>query len=101
MANIIISILILFGAFFILVAAIGILRFKDLYGRLHATTKATSFGLLLLLAGVSLFFNLFPVYIKAILIIVFIYLTAPLAAHSISKSFPENSENSENSTENN
>jgi multicomponent Na+:H+ antiporter subunit G len=99
MVKIIISILILSGAFFILVAAIGILRFKDLYGRLHATTKATSFGLLLLLVGVSLFFNLFPVYVKALLIIIFIYLTAPLAAHSIAKSFTGEKENSENSIE--
>lgn len=100
MDKIIISALILSGSFFILVAAIGIMRFKDLFGRLHATTKATSFGLLLLLAGVSLFFNILPVYIKALLIIVFVYLTAPLAAHSISKSFTDNSENSENTSEN-
>jgi len=75
------------------------LRFKDLYGRLHATTKATSFGLLLLLVGVSLFFNIFPVYVKALLIIIFIYLTAPLAAHSIAKSFIGDNENSENTAE--
>jgi multicomponent Na+:H+ antiporter subunit G len=101
MANIIFSILILLGSFFILVAAIGILRFKDLYGRLHATTKATSFGLLLLLVGVSLFFNLFEAYVKALLIIIFIYLTAPLAAHSIAKSFTGKSESSENTSESN
>lgn len=101
MVKIIISILILLGSFFILVAAIGILRFKDLYARLHATTKATSFGLLLLLVGVSLFFNIFPVYVKSLLIIIFIFLTAPLAAHSIAKSFTGNSENSENTSESN
>jgi len=99
MDKIIISVLILLGSFFILVASIGILRFKDLYGRLHATTKATSFGLLLLLIGVSLFFNIFPVYVKSLLIIIFIYLTAPLAAHTIAKSFTGNSENSENTAE--
>lgn len=100
MDKIIISVLILLGSFFILVSAIGILRFKDLYARLHATTKATSFGLLLLLVGVSLFFNIFPVYVKSLLIIIFIYLTAPLAAHTIAKSFTGNSENSENTAEN-
>ncbi len=99
MDKIIISVLILLGSFFILVAAIGILRFKDLYGRLHATTKATSFGLLLLLIGVSLFFNIFSLYVKAFLIIFFIYLTAPLAAHTIAKSFTGNGENSENTAE--
>jgi len=101
MDKIIISVFILLGSFFILVAAIGILRFKDLYGRLHATTKATSFGLLLLLVGVSLFFNIFPVYVKSLLIIIFIFLTAPLAAHTIAKSFTGKSENSENTSESN
>ena len=100
MDKIIISVLILLGSFFILVSAIGILRFKDLYGRLHATTKATSFGLLLLLVGVSLFFNIFPVYVKSLLIIIFIFLTAPLAAHTIAKSFTGNGENSENTAGN-
>ncbi len=100
MDKLIISILILLGSFFILVAAIGILRFKDLYGRLHATTKATSFGILLLLIGVSLYFNVFQVYMKALLIILFVYLTAPLAAHSIAKSFSPKGEKSEDTKEN-
>ena len=95
MDKFIISILILLGSFFILVAAIGILRFNDLYERLHASTKATSFGILLLLIGVSLYFNVFQVYLKALLIILFIYLTAPLAAHSIAKSFSPKREKSE------
>ncbi len=88
----IVSILLLLGSAFILIAAIGLIRFKDLYSRMHATTKATSFGALLLLIGVSVFFNTPGIYIKSFLIIIFIYLTAPLAAHSIAKSFIEKEE---------
>ncbi len=73
-----------------LIAAIGLIRFTDLYSRMHATTKATSLGLLLLIIGVSLFFNTGTVWIKALMVIVFIYLTAPLAAHSIAKSDKKN-----------
>ena len=87
MIEIIISILILLGSIFILIASIGLLRFKDVYSRMHATTKATSFGLLLLILGVGLFFSTGLVWLKSIIIIVFIYLTAPLAAHAIAKSF--------------
>ena len=79
------------GSLFILVSAIGILRFKDFYSRIHASTEATSFGVLLLLISTALFFNSGDVAVKAILIIVFTYLTAPLAAHSIAKSFKEKS----------
>jgi multicomponent Na+:H+ antiporter subunit G len=80
------EILIFLGACFIFIAALGLLRFRDLFSRLHATTKATSFGILLILIGVSLHFATWVVFLKSLLIILFIFLTAPLAAHSISKS---------------
>lgn len=78
-------ILLFLGSVFILIASIGLLRFRDPFSRMHATTKATSFGLLLILAGVSLFFLSALLAIKALLVVIFIYLTAPLAAHSISR----------------
>jgi multicomponent Na+:H+ antiporter subunit G len=94
MVNIIIYILILSGAFFILVAAIGLVRFKDLYSRLHAGTKAPSFGIFLVVIGTSIHFNTPGVYIKSLFIVLFIYLTAPLAAHAIVKSFKDKDEDS-------
>jgi multicomponent Na+:H+ antiporter subunit G len=89
MAKIIISILLLAGSFFILIASIGLIRLKDLYSRLHAATKAPSFGIFLILIGVSVYFNTSMVYIKSLFVVAFIYLTAPLAAHAILKSFRE------------
>lgn len=77
---------IFFGALFLLISAIGLVRFPDLYTRMHATTKATSFGLLLMIVGMGIFFSTGIVWLKAALVIVFIYFTAPLAAHSIAKS---------------
>jgi multicomponent Na+:H+ antiporter subunit G len=93
MKALIVSILLLLGSLFVLIASIGLGRFNDLYSRMHATTKATSFGVLLILLGVSLFFGTLGVVIKSFLVIVFIYLTAPLAAHSIAKSFKEKNKN--------
>lgn len=87
MKEIVIAIFLLTGSAFMLIASIGILRFKDLYNRMHASTKATSFGLLLLIVAISLFFVNWVVALKSLMIIVFIYLTAPLAAHSIAKSY--------------
>ncbi len=83
--TIVISFFLITGSAFILLAAIGTLRFPDMLSWIHATTKATSFGLLLILLGVGLFFNTPLVYFKAFLVITFIYLTAPLAAHSIAR----------------
>lgn len=85
----VIAILILLGSVFILIASIGLLRFNDLFSRMHATTKATSFGILLLIAGVGLFFSTGIIWLKASIVVIFIYLTAPLAAHAIAKSFDE------------
>jgi multicomponent Na+:H+ antiporter subunit G len=86
MKQIILYTLVLGGSLFVLVAAIGLLKFRELYSRMHATTKATSFGMLLLVAGAGLYFATWEIAIKAVLIILFVYLTAPLAAHSIARS---------------
>jgi multicomponent Na+:H+ antiporter subunit G len=86
MKEILLYTFILAGSFFILVAAVGLLRFREVYSRMHATTKATSFGILLLVSGAGLYFSSWEVILKAVLIILFVYLTAPLAAHSIARS---------------
>jgi multicomponent Na+:H+ antiporter subunit G len=86
MTEIITAILMFLGALFILVSAIGLNRFDDLYSRMHATTKATSFGILLMVLAEAIFFNTGLVWLKAVLVILFIYITAPLASHSIAQS---------------
>lgn len=85
MKEIIIAILILLGSLFMLVASIGLLRFRDTLSRLHATTKAPSFAMLLIVLAVCIYFGSVMLTFKALLLILFIYLAAPLAAHSISK----------------
>lgn len=89
MLEIIIVILLFLGSLFILLASLGLLRFRETFSRMHATTKAASFGLLLMLVGIALFFLNLIVVIKAVLVILFVYLTAPLAAHAISRTFDE------------
>ena len=66
------TILILIGCLFVFIAALGILRFTDIHSRLHASTKATSFGLMLILIGVSLHYFTVVVVVKSILVLVFI-----------------------------
>jgi multicomponent Na+:H+ antiporter subunit G len=78
------SVLIL-GALFVLISAIGLLRLPDLYMRMHATTKTTSMGVTLILAGIIMAYPEVTIVIKGLLIIIFIYLTAPLGTHMISK----------------
>lgn len=77
--------LVLLGAFFALVAAIGILRMPDLLMRMHAATKAGTLGAGLLLLAVAVSFGDSGVTVRALAAVVFLFLTAPIAAHVIGR----------------
>lgn len=85
MSEIFVSILLLAGASFMVLAAIGIVRLPDLPTRMHASTKAGAMGAILTMAGVALHFSDTAVAARAIAFIVFILLTAPIAAHVIGR----------------
>ena len=68
-----------------LVASIGLVRLPDVYCRMHAATKATTFGMGGILLGASLIFWSATVTTQAVLAILFLFLTAPVAAHLISR----------------
>ena len=93
MIEIIVSILLLLGSVFVLIASIGFVRFKDIYSRIHAITKASSFGIMLLLLGIGIYSQSILVIFKSMLIIIFVFLTNPLGAHSIIKSFRSKNRN--------
>jgi multicomponent Na+:H+ antiporter subunit G len=47
------ELLALVGAMLVLLSAIGVIRFGDVLARLHALAKASTLGVLLILAGVA------------------------------------------------
>jgi multicomponent Na+:H+ antiporter subunit G len=73
------------GAFFMLVAALGVVRFPDLYIRMHAASKSISLGIGCMLIGAMFYFGSFFVVLKSIAVVLFIFLTMPVAAHMISR----------------
>jgi len=86
MTTILIGILCTVGALAILIAAIGILRMPDFYLRLSVTVKAATLGGgLLLLCAAFYFPDEVSVTTKALAIIFFLTLTAPVAAHLIAR----------------
>ena len=68
-----------------LVASVGLLRLPDVYCRMHAATKATTFGMGGILLGASIIFQSVTVTTQAFLAVFFLFLTAPVAAHLISR----------------
>lgn len=81
----IVSVLAVLGAAFVLIAGLGVWRFKDVYMRMHAATKAGTLGLGFLLAAAGAAEPSLEILIKAGAVIVFIFLTAPVAAHMLSR----------------
>ncbi|MEJ5168445.1 MAG: Na+/H+ antiporter subunit G [Arcobacteraceae bacterium] len=87
MFEIIISILVLVGAFFTLVGSIGLAKLPDFFTRLHAPTKATTLGVGAILIASSIYFSVTTdeLSLHEILITFFLFLTAPISAHMMAK----------------
>jgi multicomponent Na+:H+ antiporter subunit G len=85
MSDIIISVLLLLAAVLVLLASIGLLRLPDLPTRMHATTKSGVLAIILIMIAVGIFFGKFDVIARALAIIVFTVITAPVAAHAIGR----------------
>ncbi|MGF1456461.1 MAG: monovalent cation/H(+) antiporter subunit G [Alphaproteobacteria bacterium] len=83
--EIICSALVLTGALFTLLAALGILRFPDVYSRMHASTKAGSLGAGLIFISIGVQSGELSVILRAVAGFFFIVLTGPLAAHLLSR----------------
>ncbi|MDO5646633.1 monovalent cation/H(+) antiporter subunit G [Paracoccus sp. (in: a-proteobacteria)] len=79
--EVVISGFVLVGGFFCFAAGLGVLRFPDLLIRMHASTKAGTLGSGLILTAVALTFAEGTVIARAVAAILFLLLTAPVAAH--------------------
>ncbi len=73
------------GLFFFFVGTVGLIRLPDVLTRMHATTKCDTLGAGLIVLGVVLYLGFTLASVKALLILAFIWLTNPTAAHIIAK----------------
>lgn len=83
-----IALFLLAGAFFTLVAAIGVIRLPDTYTRLHAASKSSTLGVGMTLIGVFIYFAYYQAAFdtQLLLAILFIFISAPVGAHLIARS---------------
>lgn len=81
------SILILTGATFTFIGSLGLVRLKDFYTRLHGPTKATTLGVGSLLIASMVHFSSQGngLSLHEILVTLFLFITAPVSAHLLSK----------------
>lgn len=77
--------LMLIGAIFFLLSAVGILRMPDLFTRMQPATKGTTLGIACTLLAVAVHFSDSSVTARAIAAIAFFFITAPVTAHLINR----------------
>lgn len=85
MNNLISDALLLIGALFLLLAAIGVLRMPDLLTRMQAATKASTLAIACIMLAAAVHFSDLVVTTRALAVIAFFFLTAPVTAHLIAR----------------
>lgn len=77
------------GLFFTFVAMTGVIRLPDVYSRAHTASQADTIGAGFTLAAVALVLGLQIPTVKTVLLLFFIFVTNPTAAHAITRAAHE------------
>jgi multicomponent Na+:H+ antiporter subunit G len=79
------AVLLLSGVSLALLAGLGLVRFPDVFSRMHAATKPATLGMLLVTVGAAVRQDDSSDATKLLLVAAFQFLTAPVAAHMIGR----------------
>lgn len=85
MIDIIAYVLLGIGGACALIGATGVLRFPDVYNRIHANTVVVVGGVMMLTFGAGILGGLSMFTMKAVVIALFLFLTNPVSAHAIAR----------------
>jgi len=80
---------IIIGLIFDFFGCLGLVRFPDVYNRLHSSIKCVTLGTCGILFGLFLYKGFTACGTKALLCILFLALTAPVSAHVLARSAHE------------
>ena len=78
--------LIVVGCLFVTVGTIGLLRFPNVYNRMHATSKPTTLGTATIFVAGAIYFVPEGATLTAVIGLVFLFVTVPTGAHMIARS---------------
>ena len=70
------------GLFFLLAAAIGMIRLPDVYTRSHAVSLTDSVGAFFLLIGLGMYHGLTTDALRIFLVLLILYLLNPVITHA-------------------
>ena len=77
--------LVFIGALFGIIGAIGVLRFPELFSRMHAAGVTDTLCAFLVLGGLGLIAGFTLPLAKLFLILMFLWFTTPTATHALAK----------------
>jgi multicomponent Na+:H+ antiporter subunit G len=77
--------LLIIGAVFLFLAALGLVRMPDLFLRISSATKGATLGVGATMLAAALYFNNLAISVQALATFAFVLLTAPVAAHMIGR----------------
>lgn len=79
------AVLLALGCFFALTGGIGVLRMPDFYTRMHPAGKSDTAAQTLIFVGLIVHAGFSLVSVKLLLIVLFLFITAPTATHAVAK----------------
>ena len=82
--TVVVLVLAALGTLLMLIAGLGLVRMPDLPTRMHASSKAGTLGAALVMVAVALHFG-GGVAVRALLVSLFLFLTAPVASHLLAR----------------
>ncbi len=85
MREIISGTLLVIGTAFILISALGVVRMPDVYLRIASSTKSSTLGVGAILLATAVYFDEIGIASRAIATIIFLLITAPVAAHMMGR----------------
>lgn len=85
MIEIVAGLLVILGGMFAFIAALGVVRLPDVLTRMHSSTKAGTLASSLILSAAALMSGSPAVVAKCVAAVLFLLLTAPIAAHMIGR----------------
>ena len=85
MIDVLAGALLVTGALLALAASIALIRFPDVFSRMHAATKPQTLGLVCILLGLALRLQSVVAATTVVVVIVFQLLTAPVASHMVGR----------------
>lgn len=77
--------LLIFGVSIVVIATIGIFKFKYVLNRMHAAAMCDTFALMFSILGVAVLYGFSLTTLKLLLIIIFLWLASPVSSHLIAR----------------